>query len=260
MNEHDLPNKPLVEAILEVRWKLENSPQPGLASDPYYHLLPGRLQERLSDKYPAYQALPTTRVPDELVPYVAQHQFRATENGWPLVQLGPGVLTVNHTEDYRWPTFLERATSAVATLFDTYPEPAKLEVDYLVLRYIDAVALGADATDVLTFLSDKMRVHLDLPSRLFDQYPVSGLPNSLNCQLDFPLLDGKAVAKLRFATGKRFEQDALIWETVIMSTAAQVPSGLPDSLVKWLEDAHTVADGWFFTLIEGELERRFRGE
>ncbi|MBE9171358.1 hypothetical protein IQ238_28985 [Pleurocapsales cyanobacterium LEGE 06147] len=50
--------------------------------------------------------------------------------------------------------------------------------------------------------------------------------------------------------------DALIWETTIQSFDSDV-SEVPLHLDKWLEDAHSVAHDWFFTLIEGDLLRSF---
>ena len=47
----ELKNKPLVEAILEIRWKLQGLP-PGPQVDPHYKLLLGRLFDRHSRGIP----------------------------------------------------------------------------------------------------------------------------------------------------------------------------------------------------------------
>ena len=67
MSRKDLKNKPLVEAILEIRWHLVQPPvtvqgpaQMMLpAADPHYRLLLGRLFDRLQKEYPVHEQLPT---------------------------------------------------------------------------------------------------------------------------------------------------------------------------------------------------------
>src|SRR5947209_1729030 len=125
MPRRTLVKKPLVEAILEVRWALETK-QPGTQIDPQYKLLLGRFQERVRDRYPEYEQLPAAALPDELIPYNVQHRFRRNANGWPLVQLGPGLLTVNETETYDWTTFRPLTLEAFQKLFEAYPQPERL--------------------------------------------------------------------------------------------------------------------------------------
>jgi hypothetical protein len=52
MPRQDLKNKPLVEAILELRWALSTTEIPGAAEDPNYRLLLGRFSERVQKEYP----------------------------------------------------------------------------------------------------------------------------------------------------------------------------------------------------------------
>src|SRR5581483_2894612 len=120
MPEKHLKNKPLVEAILEVRWGLV-SHAPGHESDPHYKLLLGRLYDRLQEKYPEHEQLPTAIIPDELVGHVVQHRFRTSAKGWPLVQVGPGILTINSTAEYTWEdVFRPRSVDAVGRLYEAH--------------------------------------------------------------------------------------------------------------------------------------------
>jgi uncharacterized protein (TIGR04255 family) len=94
-----LRNKPLLEAIFELRWELQEQ-APGLKLDPHYKILIGSLYDRVKDEYPFHEELPTATIPDEISGYIVKHRFRKSENGWPLIQLGPGVVTLNDTEGY----------------------------------------------------------------------------------------------------------------------------------------------------------------
>jgi len=71
----DLKNKPLVEAILEVKWELQRL-APGVEIDAHYKIFLGRLFDRVSSVYPEHEQLPTATIPDEIVGQVVQHRFR----------------------------------------------------------------------------------------------------------------------------------------------------------------------------------------
>lgn len=121
MSNKNLINKPLVEAILEVKWQLNTIAQ-NVSIDPHYKLALGRLFDQLSDEYPYHEQLPTATLPDEVSGYAVQHRFRCASNDWPLVQMGPGILTVNDTRKYTWDDFSHRAINAVRKLSNVYPK------------------------------------------------------------------------------------------------------------------------------------------
>lgn len=85
MSSQKLSKAPLVEAILEMRWKLVEQ-GPAVAIDPKYKVLVGRLYDRLEKDYPYHEPLPAASLPDEMMGYVIQHRFRPTKDQWPLLQ------------------------------------------------------------------------------------------------------------------------------------------------------------------------------
>ncbi|MCD6239350.1 MAG: TIGR04255 family protein [Thermotogae bacterium] len=97
MERKILKNKPLVEAIFEFRWKLQE-PSIGVKIDPHYKILIGRMYDRVKDEYPFHEQLPAATMPDEIAGYVVQHRFRKDKDKWPLIQIGPGIITLNDTE------------------------------------------------------------------------------------------------------------------------------------------------------------------
>ena len=134
MTKKILENKPLVEAIFELKWNLQES-ESGTRTDPHYKLLVGRIYEKIKDEYPFHEQLPTATMPDELVGYVIQHRFRKNENEWPLIQIGPGIITLNDTKGYTWDNFKEKSICMLNTLFETYPDAEiNLNVNGLSLR------------------------------------------------------------------------------------------------------------------------------
>ena len=60
-----LKNKPLAEAIFELRWELQE-PAQGMKVDPHYKILIGVMYDKVEDE-------------------------------WPLIKIGPGIITLNDT-------------------------------------------------------------------------------------------------------------------------------------------------------------------
>lgn len=254
----ELINKPLVEAILEVRWRLQGA-SPAHQTDPHYKLLLGRLFDRMLKDYPEHEQLPAANIPDELVGHVVQHRFRVAANTWPLVQVGPGIFTVNSTDDYTWLDFRPRALSAIKKLYDAHPKVGDLKITNLILRYIDAVDFDFGVGDSFEFLRDKLKMNISFPPNLFDDTGVENKPSSLTYQSSFKCEKPKGLISIRFATGQKNNAPAVVWETTVESAEDDL-SQMPQTFEGWLDEAHEISDNWFFKMIEGELERRFSGE
>ncbi|MGH8615952.1 MAG: TIGR04255 family protein [Gammaproteobacteria bacterium] len=259
MPRKNLKNKPLVEAILELKWTLSIPSVPGFEGDPHYRLLLGRISERVQDAYPFHEPLPNAQIPDAMVAQMVQHRFRTSEGGWPLIQIGPGIMTVNETDSYTWDDFKNRCAKAVANLFDAHPAKQKFTVQDLTLRYIDAVEVDFTRESVFKFLQEKMKTNVSLPDELFDGDRVKRSPTAFNWQASFPHDDPGGLVTLRFAVGQRSGRPALIWETLVQAARERIPA-IPDGFSDWLGKAHDLTDDWFFKLIKGELEMRFSGE
>lgn len=258
MTDIILKRKPLVEAILEVRWEL-TSPAPNINVDPHFKLLLGRYFDRVSKDYPEYEQLPAGMVPEELAAgRFPQHRFRIKKAAWPLIQLGPGMLTVNSTDDYVWSDFKSRTVKAVQTLFDAHPKPSDLKITSLLLRYLDAVNFNFEKENVLEFLQKKMQFTVGLPQEIFaDRVKPNPLHMTLN--LTFPSMKPEGNATLRFYNGNKGDTPVLIWETIFESSGKAIPE-MPNEFEAWILQAHDLTHDWFFKLIEGDLFKEFGGE
>jgi uncharacterized protein (TIGR04255 family) len=257
MPSQKLSQAPLLEAILEIRWKLVEQ-APGVATDPKYKVLVGRLYDRLEKTYPFHEPLPTSSMPDEMLGYIVQHRFRTAENQWPLVQVGPGVVTLNETENYNGDDFEKRSRDLFKCLLDAYPDAAhSLTITSLQLRYIDAVLFDFDHNDIFSFMADNLKIAISWPQAIFQDAPIKSSPAGFHLLFDFPTTNPKGVIRLRFARGTRQNHDALIWETIVQSNETDIPE-VPDGFEQWLTDAHTLTHNLFFKLIEGPLEASFR--
>ena len=99
-----------------------------------------RPYERVMDAYPVHEALPASLLPDSLAAHRSQHLFRVARGQWPIVQIGPGILSVHEREEYSWKDFVWRCVETASKLVDAYPRPLEFRVEAVRLRYLDAVA------------------------------------------------------------------------------------------------------------------------
>lgn len=262
MAKKDLKNKPLAEAILELKWEIPPQPNPKSApvmlssGDPHYRVLLGRFSDRIQKIYPEYESLPAAQIPDAMVAHAPQHRFRMSRDGWPLVQIGHGVMTANDTEGYAWRDFRERAQNAVQELYQSHPSMDDFRIKDLMLRYINAVEVDFETESVFSFLREKMKTSISLPESLFSSGKVESNPTHFKGEAIFPTHKPKGETILKFATGLRHNNPAMIWETRVHTPGSQLPV-MPDGFSDWLTQAHDLAEDWFFQLIEGELEKRF---
>ncbi len=256
MERKVLKNKPLLEAIFEIRWELQE-PAPGMKIDPHYKILIGTMYDRVKDEYPFHEQLPTATMPDEIAGYVVQHRFRKDRDKWPLIQIGPGIVTLNDTEGYVWEDFKKRIHHVLDVLFEAYPDAdSNLKINWLLLRYIDAVDFNYQENNIFDFLKCNLKVGVEIYKELFKETGVSNLPLGFDLRFSFPATKPKGAAHLRFVRGNRKNADALIWETQVQSVGEDVPKN-KDQITAWVTDAYILTDNWFFKMIEGELLRRF---
>jgi uncharacterized protein (TIGR04255 family) len=258
-----LSKKPLVEAIFEVRWQIPN--QTGESGfDPHFSLMFGRMYEKLKDTYPEHVRLPTASLPEDFGCYIVRHQLRKSREAWPLIQLGPGIVTLNDTINYNWDDFKQKAVTMTKSLKESYPA-SDFKIINVQLRYIDAIEFNYDRDHICNFLRDKMKTNVVLNPKLFQDTGVSDKPSGFNMIFEFPCSSPNGNIIIRLARGETSKEaldkgmnhkTALIWETIIQSNNDQGELTL-DNITKWLDQAHEITDDWFFKTIEGDLEAQF---
>jgi uncharacterized protein (TIGR04255 family) len=249
----NLNQKPLVEAIFELRWGLDGPP--GMAIDPYYQMLIGQMFAAIKESYPHWERLPVAELPEGFTSFMPHHQFRVGADAWPLIQMGPGLLTVNDTEGYVWETFFPRCAAVIETLFRLYPEATeKLRIFEISLRYIDADSLlGLSPVDFLR----NLKLNVDAHKSLFEGGRIGANSLGLGLSLAYPALYPKGLFQISCSQGKKHNQDAMIWETQVVSRGADAPRQ-PETINVWLQEAHDTIHDWFFRQIDGPLLEKYR--
>lgn len=252
----NLSNKPLIEAMFELKWELQPS-QFGGKRDPNYQLLIGRFFDKIKDEYPSYEPMNSASIPEEIVGGVIQHRFRKSDNQYPLVQLGPGILTINSTEDYSWINFQSNVLSIINKFYEAYPKEDELNISSLTLRYIDVIDVNSDEISIYDFLQNKLKTNLSLDKSLFLKTQLEAEPLALRLNLTFKCRNPKGTMFFNLVKGQRNQKDAIILDYAIISQKSDLPD-FPKEAEQWLNDAHNVSHNWFFSLTEGELLESFR--
>jgi uncharacterized protein (TIGR04255 family) len=254
---HHLPNKPLVEAIFELRWGLLTTGPASPPQDPGFRIALGKFYDEVRKHYPVVVDLPTSQIPEDMTAYAVRHQFRTGKNEWPLTQLGPGILTVNDTTGYTWDSFRPKVLQAIEAIFDAYPADLhEFRPQSVRLHYIDAIEFDPDATDPISFLEEHLHTKVVVEPLLFDDPDNPDAAQQVRLNLNFPLSKPKGIGALVFANGARENRPSIIMEILIRSDASDVPQS-PAAFATWIDDAHAIVDKWFFTLCRGDLLRRF---
>jgi len=250
-----LTNPPLVEAIFEIKWELQQNSINFPPTEPHYQILIGSLYEKIKEEYPFHEQLPSVMMPSDMAAYVIQHRFRKSENQWPLIQLGPGILTLNETERYSWADFFSRTKDVLEKFYESYPETEKIKIKNLKLRYLDVIDFDYK-DNILVFLEQKMGIQLNMPETLFENTNVHNLPIAFDIRLTYPNCD-LGNATIRLTRGEKNKKEAIIWETNIETDAAHIPEDR-DQIIKWIDKSHVLCQQWFQKLCEGELLEMFK--
>ncbi|MEI9894277.1 MAG: TIGR04255 family protein, partial [Chthoniobacter sp.] len=242
-----LTNPPLVEAVFAVRWKLSPH-KDGYWIDPKYQIALGRFQSLIEKQFPVWEKLPMAEAPEQVAAYHPLHRFRVSANQYPMLQLGPGVLTINNSTGYEWSEFEDLCMRTVHFLIDAYRDSV-IELHNLELRYVNTHPLNE--LQSMDFLAQKMGVIIQLPEGLFSGQAVQRKTTSFNFSAGFENSTPPGVAQINLRQGKRGTVPSLLWDFGFLAQK-ELPD-FPEGLPEWLKQAREVAHQWFLALTEKHL-------
>lgn len=256
-----LGTSPLVETWLDLRWQLQRGSQEGFFLDPQFPLALGTFYQSVRERFGYQESLPSSTAPLELLPHVVRYRFRPAPDKWPLLQLGPGVATVNFTRPYSWREFKEAALYLRAKLTTSYE--IGLRPHGISLQYRNAVPCSYSSGDLLAFLKGKLNTAIKLPPHIPGPVGAPDVPVNMDIAFTYNLERPRGTGIIQCFTGtKRSETEDhqetgtehLLFELRVMSQEDGVPDYTDQAQFEdWLESAHAVIHEWFFSLIAGPL-------
>lgn len=252
MNRHaeKLKNAPLQEVLFEIHWKLDPIiDQFGLYIDNEFQSAWNRFYLNAIKKFPHYVSLKPPTVSEQFYAWKAVHQLWKAEKTYPIMQLGPGLFTVNDTDkNYTWSNFRSNIHTGIEWLLESYN--INLNIDFIEIRYIDAIGLnGEENSDLLNYLEQNLNIvlknKLELPKPK---------PSSLQITQRFHLDDDDYLT-ISINNGIRNIDET---DVIILQTSVNKKGSINSSdLISWVDKSHTVCSDLFKKIISNELYERF---
>lgn len=259
----DLATSPLHEAWLTIQWKLDSvEDNPQILRDKFFPLALGRFDHVVKEKYKYRAELPIAQAPEEVTPHIVRYQFRQNgPDGSPLLQIGPGIASVNFIKICPWEPFKEEALFLRQALSESYSEK-KLLIDSLSLTYRNGVPFKYSEENLGEFLSKRLNTTITFPQTIPGEVTQNRNIKNLNISTAFALKEPTgSTGKVRIITGSKKEK-LENQEIVIFDTEVTGSENLPDfndqaAFSLWLDQAHAICHEWFMAFIEGSLYKHY---
>ena len=252
-------NAPLIEVIAEIRWALQDVMAPsGVRIDPHFQAFAEDFRSAAAEKgFGFVERVVPENVPLEMVPYNVVFRYRKRQNQWPCMQIGPGVLTVNHVPPYKgWAEFEPHVASMIDMLLSTYPVPERyLHLNLLELRYIDGFQEKLRMTKPGPFIREHLQLHQDFPEAVLelcagtlDDVEPSGVYR-------FPVREpANTTGSIQVGTGQANNEPAVL---ATFKLQLQDPKSIEldrGVLARWYSDAHKTVRNMFQGVTSDELK------
>ncbi|MEK3776607.1 TIGR04255 family protein [Paenibacillus sp. FSL K6-4396] len=261
----NLKNKPLLETVLEIKWTTKKDHPKNInlgggnlqsfKTDEFHKIFFAKMYDHLLNTgYPEYLELPQAGIPEEFATHQVQHRFTQSGHSWPMVQIGPGILTLNEALNYEWENFHTRSIQLVDNLYKLHPKKEDLIITQLQLRYINAIDFNFEKEDIHGLLR-KLKININYDKSLFE---ATGLLNSvpgMSYLVAFKSAEPKGELLISLTSGEVNGVPKLMWELTFRSNVDELD--VEKEFEVWVDGAHRVIDRWFLTSIEGEMQGRF---
>ncbi len=245
--------------IYELRWELQGDAQTGRFRDPAYPMMYGRIYEKMKREFPLIEDLPSVQVHPEANPFVVRHRMRKERNGWPLMQIGPGIVTINDGKGYSWTQFKNLILKVMESIVDLYPaETFPLNFVKSEIRYINAIGFDIQKENALSYLAEKLHMKVEIDRQIFKMNDMLDKPNAVSVNLAYSLNRPIGNLMLSANLGQIDGRPAYIVQSVAQSLGETVPQE-ESGMDLWLREAHEVAENCFMSFFKGPLLQRFCG-
>ena len=242
-----LPNSPLQEVIFELVLNQEVDSN-GNPIETSFDLAQGVFNRSITQDFKHTVINPSLPNNIRIFPRI-KYQYWTNKNQWPVVQFGPGILTVNDTDaNYEWKKFYPLILENVERLIKSYGKD--LDINKVSLRYLDAVEIeGADSEEKLNFINNHFNINL------INNYSIKNATLlGLNIIQTYKLEDGSTV-NFSIIDGKsKSNRPAVVWQTQVNNTKVKTF----EDLSNWLESAHSVTSDLFKDTITKEFYGSFK--
>lgn len=248
MSLSKLPKAPLQEVIFEARWQLNPDPSGKNWIDPQFDFALGKFQDLVKREFPETIEKYPKDIPNQFLAHQTMYQFWKSKDHWPVIQIGPGVLTVNDTdENYIWEdNYLPLIQRTLRNLEQAYDS---IRFQQYSLRYIDVV-------DVEDYGFDSWQgfVQSHVNFSFENQFDTKGQLSSLQFNQVFNVPDIGQLS-VAFSSGvNKKKKPTFMWQIGVLQ---QEVSADTVALEKWLDEAHDCTSQVFKDFCKKEFYESF---
>lgn len=238
-----LPKAPLLEVIFEMRWQIKQK------SDlTKYQYLIGDLYSTIKETYPVRESLAPPEVPTDILINNPVHRFRKGKNQYPLVQIGPGLLTLNTTdENYYWNDFYSWAETLNKEFFSVFP--IESETFKSNLLYLDFFKFDFKNQNVNDFINQSFNISIN--QGFMNE---TGNPFHLDLGFFYETNLGNLSVTLKKGQNSK-KEDGIVMQTSLHGKDSMKSS---DNVLSWLNQAHEFSSYLFKEITKGELYNSFK--
>ena len=246
--QSQLSKAPLIEVIFEVHWELDDLNN-GEKFDSGFEYAVGIFHRKATAAgYTLDRKLLPPNSPISVInqPIV---QFWKSENTYPLIQFGHGVMTVNYGANYKWEKdFSSLIKEALDILSNSYESPHQfIEIS---LQYVNAIEFTSNSyQDIRKF------IEANLNTSISRSFPIEGNLDDISLTETYKLSD-ESKLKLILSNGwnNQTGNRALIWQNIVSRTGYIKV----DEIVRWTDFAHNITSSLFVTMLKQDFYDSFR--
>lgn len=240
-----LPNAPLLEVIFELKWDITSK-----ADVVDFQYLHGDLYASLKSKYTHRESLLPPEVPLDIVKGTPVFRFRESRGSYPLVQIGPGIISLNTVDNkYFWNQFRDESNEILNLLNEIYPKFSKLNLSPA-LTYLDFFEYDKNEDNPLNFINSNFQLSLK------DVFMNSTDAKMHDVNFTFNYKVDENTVSMNLRNGKiNNEKEGLILQTKIIGVKEQYNTY---KLKEWLNNAHDLSSNMFKSLTSGKLYESFK--
>lgn len=237
-----LPNAPLIEVIFELRWKV--STQEDFAKFQYLH---GDIFSALKELYPYRESISNPTIPIELLTNKPIYRFRSEIDGYPLIQIGPGIICLNSIDEkYDWQEYFMWASQLINTYFNVNSLTGD-EFFTSSLIYIDFFGIYKP-NNLLDFINENLNT-------TFKQRFISGDEKLQSFNLSYSYEKDIGYVVLAINSGTNNGKEGIVTETRINSHPLKAD---PNMILEWLDSSHSFCSNIFKEMTRGQLYESFK--
>ena len=241
-----LPKSPLKEVIFQLLLEQDVDTN-GRPTDEIFMLSQGVFAQSIKSDFPVTRSFPENNN-IKIFPRIS-YQFWKGDGIWPVIQIGPGMLSINDTDDnYVWVEFHGLIKKCIENLETSLGK--SLKINQVSLRYIDAIEM-----EDVSFEKKKEFINKNFKMTLNNDFQIpKGNSLGLNFTQTFNMED-ESVVSFVISNGKTNKnRPAIVWQNQITNNTFKNKEDVLD----WIQNGHQVLSDLFKNSINPEFYDSFK--